>query len=115
MAGVAGKGLAAPGASAGSSLAHGPILRAVAGGCAGFFPARARIGQGVVEIDVSVDAAGHASVSRVLDEHPRGQGFGLAARGCVQRLHFAPAADPSGTAVAGHAKLRLRFDRPSTT
>ncbi len=96
-------------------LVHGPVLRAARGGCTGYFPADARSGHGEVEIDVNVDAGGHARASSVLNEQPFGQGFGSAARGCVRTLEFAPAVDRSGAAVAGHAKLRLRFDRPSAT
>lgn len=102
------------GVSAGRDLVHGPILRA-ATGCAGYFPADARAGHGEVEIDVTVDARGHARASQVLNEQPWGQGFGVAARGCVRTLSFAPAVDRSGAAISGHAKLRLRFDRPFTT
>lgn len=115
LAGSAGSGLLTRfGASGESGLVHGPILRA-ATSCAGYFPVDARTGRGEVEIDVTVDAGGHARESHVLNEQPFGQGFGVAARGCVQTLSFAPAVDRSGAAVSGHAKLRLRFARPFTT
>ncbi|MET0340992.1 MAG: hypothetical protein ABW252_08315 [Polyangiales bacterium] len=64
-----------------------------------------------MRIDVEVDALGHARLSRLLHESPRGQGFDGAARACAAALRFAPAVDAHGVAVAGQAKLELRFDR----
>jgi hypothetical protein len=94
-------------------VGHGPGLVTLGSPCASYFPADAHDDQGEVQIDVSVDAAGHTHASTVLAEQPRGQGFGNAAQACVRQLRFAPARAESGAPVAGHATLKLRFRRHS--
>jgi hypothetical protein len=64
-----------------------------------------------VQVDVAVDASGHAALSSVLLERPAGQGFAQAAHACTRKLLFAPARDAAGSAVPVHAKLRLVFKR----
>lgn len=109
-AGARGAGHGGAGGS-GGALLRGPALLALRNPCRGFFPASATVGHGEVRIDVEVDAQGHARLSRLLQEIPRGQGFGSAAQACAAALRFAPAIDQQGLATAGQAKLELRFDR----
>lgn len=95
--------------------AHGPALLALPHPCARYFPPSARANHGEVQVSVEVDAQGQTSASAVLVEAPLGQGFGPAARACIRELHFAPAVSGTGSAVPGHAKLKLSFDRRSAT
>jgi hypothetical protein len=97
--------------AAGEPVAHGPDLLAYGAPCAGYFPAKARASHGEVQLALDVDARGHAQASAVLAEQPGGQGFASAARACARRLIFAPAMTRSGAHVAGHARVKLRFDR----
>ncbi|HEX6242349.1 MAG TPA: hypothetical protein VFZ61_15665, partial [Polyangiales bacterium] len=104
------------GASAGgrgyaASAGRGPALLALDNPCGTFFPAGARADLGEVQIDVEVDATGHAHASSVLLELPLGQGFANAAHACARQLHFTPALGQNGAPTAGHAKLKLRFKR----
>lgn len=99
------------GAASGALVARAPRLLALHDPCAGYFPQRATIDHGVVQIDVEVDEAGRPQVNELLQELPRGQGFGDAARACAAHLRFVPALDGAGTPSRGHAKLELRFDR----
>jgi hypothetical protein len=101
--------------AAASNRTRGPALLAHGSPCAGYFPAQAQTAQGEVQIAVEVDPQGRARASAVLVEQPYGQGFGSAARACAARLKFAPAVDAAGSVVAGQAKLKLRFLRPTMT
>lgn len=94
-----------------NGLRHGPGLLTASSPCRGFFPAQATVTSGAVQISVHVDATGHATLSRLLMELPLGQGFGPAARACAAALRFAPAVNREGIAVAGEARLELRFSR----
>ena len=58
-----------------------------------------------------MDEGGHARVSNVLAEMPKGHGFARAASACADHLRFDPALNRDGTRVAGRAKLLLRFRR----
>ena len=90
---------------------RGPGLLPVASPCRGFFPIGAKADHGQVQIHVHVDASGRARFHQLLAEEPRGQGFGSAAAACASALRFAPALNGEGIAIAGSAKLELRFDR----
>ena len=90
---------------------RGPVLISHGNPCAGYFPARAATDHGEVRIAVGVDRAGMPGAGRVLFERPAGQGFGQAAEACARALRFAPARSINGLAVAGQARLRLRFGR----
>lgn len=90
---------------------HGPRLLATSDPCAGYFPASAESSHGEVQLAIQVSADGLARPSRTLVEHPRGQGFGNAAKACAVRLRFVPARDAGGQPVAAEAKVALRFER----
>lgn len=100
---------------AGTGEEHGtrPRLFTSTDPCAGYFPRHAHVPAGEVRLAVWVDATGHARVSQVIAERPLREGFGPAARGCVEKLRFAPARDDHGMAVPGRAELRIRFRRRS--
>jgi hypothetical protein len=88
-----------------------PALIATRDPCLGFFPARANVDHGRVQISVRVDEQGRAHPSEVVVEAPLGHDFGRAARACASALRFQPARDAQGVAVAGDAKLELHFHR----
>ncbi|HEY6559426.1 MAG TPA: hypothetical protein VI072_19210 [Polyangiaceae bacterium] len=90
--------------------AHGPRLL-VAKPCQGMFPASANDDIGVVTLALQVGQEGVARRARILDEHPRGQGFARAALSCVPRLTFDPATRDDGTRTAATSTVRLRFVR----
>jgi hypothetical protein len=92
-------------------IVRGPGLLPVPSPCRRYFPVSAKANHGEVQIDVHVDPSGRARFRRLLAETPRGQGFGSAAAACAQALRFAPARNGAGMAIAGSAKLELRFDR----
>lgn len=106
-----GKGVGDASPGLGGGVVRGPGLLPVASPCRGFFPLGATADHGEVQIDVHVDASGRAHFHRLLAETPRGQGFGSAAAACAAALRFAPARNHAGIAIAGNAKLELRFDR----
>lgn len=111
VAGVGGGTGSAFAAGTGGGSARKPCLLAVPNPCRGYFPANAPTDHAKVRVAVHVDATGHARAKQLLVESPEGQGFGRAARACAAALRFAPALDSHGVAVAGEAKLELRFDR----
>jgi hypothetical protein len=98
-------------AGSGGRAATRPALLTTRSPCVGYFPAAAQVDHGRVQIQVSVDEAGHAHGGEIVVEAPRGHDFGSAARACASALRFAPARDALGAAVAGHAKLELHFHR----
>jgi periplasmic protein TonB len=79
--------------------------------CAGFYPSEAQADSGAVTLSVIVRANGGVTSASVLAETPAGQGFGKAARACLQRKRFEPSLDRSGTAVAAVTVIKLRFVR----
>jgi protein TonB len=79
--------------------------------CAGFYPSEADVDSGVVTLTVVVRADGNVTSTAVLSETPSGQGFGKAARACLQRKHFEPSLDRAGNVVAAATSIRLRFSR----
>ncbi len=79
--------------------------------CAGFYPSEANVDSGAVTLTVVVRADGAVSSSSVLSESPVGQGFGKAARACLQKKRFEPSLDRAGTAVAAATTFKLRFLR----
>ncbi|HEY6555833.1 MAG TPA: energy transducer TonB [Polyangiaceae bacterium] len=108
----AGSGRVAPaGGVSDGTLATRAVLVASTAACNGFFPALAASDDGVVTLSMQVTPSGHAHAGRVLDELPLGEGFGDAARRCLQRVRFQPALDRHGQPVASTSVLRLRFAR----
>lgn len=79
--------------------------------CAGFYPSEADADSGAVTLRVIVRADGVVSSSSVTSETPAGQGFGKAARACLQKKRFEPSLDRAGTPVAAATTLKLRFVR----
>jgi protein TonB len=79
--------------------------------CAGYYPSEADDDTGVVTLTLVVSADGVVASSAVIEETPKGQGFGKAARACLQRKRFEPSLDRGGKAVAAATTLRVRFVR----
>jgi TonB family protein len=79
--------------------------------CAGFYPSEANTDAGSVTINLVVRADGSVSSASVVSETPAGQGFGKAARTCLQRKRFEPSLDRSGNPVDAATTIRLRFVR----
>jgi periplasmic protein TonB len=79
--------------------------------CAGFYPSEADADSGAVTLRVIVRADGTVTSSSVVSESPAGQGFGKAARACLQKKRFEPSLDRAGTPVAAATSLKLRFVR----
>lgn len=94
-----------------ASRAHGPRLQPVADPCHGMFPRGADHDEGSVVVALEVTPQGKPAVPRVLEEFPRGEGFAAAARACLPRLRFEPAADEAGHPVVSKSVVRLRFHR----
>lgn len=108
----AGAGSVAPaGGVSGGALATRAVLIASTAACDNFFPALAASDDGVVTLFMHVAPSGRVHSGRVLDERPLGDGFGNAARRCLQRVRFQPAVDRHGQPVASTSVLRLRFAR----
>lgn len=84
---------------------------AEANACAGYYPSDANADSGLVTVAVVVRANGAAASVAVVSENPVGQGFGKAARACLQSQRFVPALDRAGGAVAAATTIRLRFVR----
>jgi protein TonB len=82
-----------------------------ANACAGFYPSEASADSGTVALTLVVRADGAVTSAAVVSESPAGQGFGLAARACLQRKRFEPSLDRAGKAVAAATTIRVRFVR----
>jgi hypothetical protein len=108
----AGAGPVAPvGGVSEGTLVTRAVLVASTAACNGFFPATAASDDGVVTLSMQVTPSGRAHAGRVLDEQPLGEGFGNAARRCLERVRFQPALDRHGQPAASTSVLRLRFAR----
>lgn len=79
--------------------------------CAGFYPSEAHADAGAVTLAVVVRADGGVTSASVVVETPAGEGFGKAARACLQKKRFEPSLDLAGTPVASVATIKLRFVR----
>jgi len=100
-----------PGLGTDAGEAVQPRLLAWSNPCAGYFPTGAHVAHGSVQVSVEVGASGQITTTQVMAEHPRDEGFGRAARACIEQLRFSPARTSEGRPVAGRARLLLRFDR----
>lgn len=87
------------------------VLIAQTAACDGLFPHTAASDGGVVTLSMQVTPHGRAHASRIVDEQPRGEGFGAAARRCLERIRFQPARSAQGLAIESTSVLRLRFAR----
>jgi protein TonB len=79
--------------------------------CAGYYPSEADADSGAVTLTLVVRADGAVTSSAVLSESPAGQGFGKAARACLQNKRFEPSLDRAGNVVAAATTLKVRFVR----
>ncbi|HSO30957.1 MAG TPA: TonB family protein, partial [Labilithrix sp.] len=82
-----------------------------ANACAGFYPSEADSDAGAVTLTLVVRADGAVSSASVVSETPAGQGFGKAARACLQKKQFEPALDRAGIPVTAATTIKLRFSR----
>lgn len=79
--------------------------------CAGFYPPAASADSGLVTLALVVRPSGELAAANVVDESPRGEGFGAAARACLAKTSFTPALDRAGKAVTAAVSIRVRFTR----
>lgn len=100
---------AGPSLTALADLSRKPGLRADP--CHGFFPAQAIDDSGDVGVLVTVASDGHVLNTTLVSESPRGQGFGAAARNCLQRERLSPALDRAGKPAATAIRINLSFRR----
>lgn len=82
-----------------------------ANACAGFYPSEADADSGAVTLTLIVRADGAVTSSSVVSETPQGQGFGKAARACLQKKRFEPSLDRAGNPVAAATTIKVRFVR----
>lgn len=82
-----------------------------ANACAGYYPSEADADSGAVTLTLVVRADGAVTSAAVLSETPAGQGFGKAARACLQNKRFEPSLDREGKAVAAATTIKVRFVR----
>ncbi len=110
---------AAPAPASPKQKSHAPYLGALARSprptafdpCRGFFPKAAHAERGEAQMHVTVSADGRVVAISVLDETPKAQGFGAAARTCLSATRFEPARDLGGRAVAVVAPITVKFSR----
>lgn len=95
---------------AASDLSRHPKLNE-ADPCRGFFPTSALDDSATASVHVVIGKDGRVRSASVVSESPRGQGFGGAARSCMQSKHFVPALDRSGNAAATALRVTVRFNR----
>jgi outer membrane biosynthesis protein TonB len=79
--------------------------------CKGFFPADADDDVATVKVLVAIRPDGTVQTVSVLDENPKGQGFGKAARTCVGGAKFNPAWDQFGAPITASQTINIRFTR----
>jgi protein TonB len=82
-----------------------------ANACAGFYPSEADADSGAVTLTLVVRADGRVSSTSIVSETPVGQGFGRAARACLQTKQLEPSLDRSGTPVTAATTIKLHFSR----
>jgi protein TonB len=92
------------------NLSRRPTLNE-ANACRGFYPREASVDQGRVTIKVVVRPRGEVASISVLSESPVGEGFGRAARACLQRKRFEPGLDKEGAPVLSATTFQVRFER----
>lgn len=79
--------------------------------CAGFYPSEATSDAGAVTLTLVVRADGAVASAVVVSETPSGEGFGKAARTCLERKRFEPSLDLAGVAVTAATTIKIRFVR----
>jgi hypothetical protein len=75
------------------------------------FPADADDDVANVQVLVTVKPSGEVQSVSVMDEKPKGQGFGKAARNCVTAVKLTPGLDKAGTAVLTTVAISVHFSR----
>lgn len=110
--GVAAKGPAAPPPpQVKVDLSRKPTLAAGDGCGKSFFPADADDDVGMVQVLVTVKPSGEVATVSVMNENPKGQGFGKAARSCLLSKKFVPGLDADGKPVMSTTPVNIRFTR----
>jgi periplasmic protein TonB len=79
--------------------------------CRGYFPRGAQDDAAEVVVRVVVAKDGRVTSVRILSESIPRQGFGEAARACMEAQRFEPALNHSGAAVATAIPVNVRFSR----
>jgi outer membrane biosynthesis protein TonB len=103
-------GAAADAVTPASQLLRAPKLEE-ADPCRGFFPARATADVGTVTLSLVVRSSGAVSEASVIDESPRGDGFGAAGRACLRAKRFSPGLGPDGSPTTSATTVRIHFHR----
>ncbi|MGZ3417247.1 MAG: energy transducer TonB [Polyangiales bacterium] len=75
------------------------------------FPADADDDVANVQVLVTVKPSGEVQTVSVMDEKPKGQGFGKAARSCVTAVKLTPGLDKAGTPVLTTVAISVHFSR----
>jgi protein TonB len=79
--------------------------------CKGFFPGDADDDLARVEVLVTVKPDGSVGNVSVLNENPKGQGFGKAARTCMLSAKFNAALGKDGKPISATQQFNIRFTR----
>lgn len=79
--------------------------------CHGWFPSDADDDVGAVTLMVKIKGSGEVETVNVMNESPKGQGFGKAARTCIASKKFIPALDHDGKPVTFSYPVTIRFTR----
>ncbi len=79
--------------------------------CKGFFPGDADDDLARVEVLVTVKPDGTVGNVSVLNENPKGQGFGKAARTCMLSARFNAALGKDGKPISATQQFNIRFTR----
>lgn len=88
-----------------------PASLAIDNPCKGFFPGDADDDLATVKVMVTVKPDGGVQTVAVLDENPKGQGFGKAARTCMLSAKFNAALGVDGKATSATQQFNIRFTR----
>jgi hypothetical protein len=79
--------------------------------CHGYFPTSARDDVATATVMVTLAKTGAVSGVRLISESPPAQGFGGAARACMQGKRFTPGLDRDGRPAATAIRVSIRFRR----
>ncbi|HET9953232.1 MAG TPA: energy transducer TonB [Polyangiaceae bacterium] len=79
--------------------------------CRGYFPRNASDDSATASVLVVIGSSGAVSKVTLLSENPSSQGFGAAARTCMQSKRFVPALDRAGRPTATAIRVNVRFTR----
>jgi hypothetical protein len=79
--------------------------------CKGYYPSDAIVDSAFATVRVIVESDGRTRNVQLIGEDPTGQGFGNAARRCLQTQRWNPAKDHAGKTVPTATTFRIRFHR----